>query len=95
MPCSRTRLPRLATTTAGVSFFGFCLWVHLSALLLDGPYGGENKNGPKGLGIGESSDYVSFRAEQGHLKPIDRRPIDRRAVKAHKAYCKAAKDLDS
>jgi len=66
------------------------LWVHLSALLLDGPYGGENKNGPKGLGIGESSDYVSFRAEQGQLKPIDRR-----VVKAHEAYCKAAKDLNS
>jgi len=44
----------------------------------------------KGLGIGESSDYVSFRAEQGQLKPIDRR-----AVKVHKEYCKAAKDLDS
>ena len=38
----------------------------------------------KGLGIGESSYYVFFRAEQGQLKPIDRR-----AVKAHKAYCKA------
>ena len=44
----------------------------------------------KGLGIGESSDYVSFHAEQGQLKPIDRR-----AVKVHKEYCKAAKDLDS
>ena len=44
----------------------------------------------KGLGIGESSGYVSFRAEQGQLKPIDRR-----AVKVHKEYCKAAKDLDS
>ena len=39
----------------------------------------------KGLGIGESSGYVSFRAEQGQLKPIDRR-----AVKVHKEYCKAA-----
>ena len=29
----------------------------------------------KGLGIGESSDYVSFRAEQGQLKPIDRRVV--------------------
>jgi len=36
----------------------------------------------KGLGIGESSDYVSFRAEQEQPKPIDRR-----SVKAHKAYC--------
>jgi len=36
----------------------------------------------KGLGIDESLDYVSFRAEQGQLKPIDRR-----AVKVHKAYC--------
>ena len=44
----------------------------------------------KGLGIGESSGCVSFRAEQGQLKPIDRR-----AVKVHKDYCKAAKDLDS
>ena len=44
----------------------------------------------KGFGIGESSDYVYFRAEQGQLKPIDRR-----AVKVHKEYCKAAKDLDS
>jgi len=44
----------------------------------------------KGLGIGESSDYVFFRAEQGKLKPIDRQ-----AVEVHKAYCKAAKDLDS
>ena len=43
----------------------------------------------RGLGIGESPDYVSFRAEQGHLKPIDHR-----AVKVHKEYCKAAKDLD-
>jgi len=43
-----------------------------------------------GLGIGESSDYASFRAEQGRLKPVDRR-----AVKVHRAYCKAAKDLDS
>jgi len=42
------------------------------------------------LEIGESSDYVSFRAEQGQLKPIDRR-----AVKVHKEDCKAAKDLDS
>ena len=25
----------------------------------------------KGLGIGESSSYASFRAEQGQLKPID------------------------
>ena len=44
----------------------------------------------KGLGIGESSDYVSFRAEPGQLKPIDRR-----AVKVHEEYCKAAKELDS
>jgi len=44
----------------------------------------------KGLGIGESSYYVSFRAEQGLLKLIDRR-----AVKVHKENCKAAKDLDS
>jgi len=44
----------------------------------------------KGLGIGESSDYGSFRAEQGQLKPIDRQ-----AAKVHKAYCKAAKDLYS
>jgi len=44
----------------------------------------------KGLGIGESSDYISFRAKRGQLKPIDRR-----AVNVHKAYCKAAKDLDS
>jgi len=44
----------------------------------------------KGFGIGESSDYISFRAEQGQLKPFDRR-----AVKVDKAYCKAAKDLDS
>jgi len=29
----------------------------------------------KSLGIGESSDYVSFRAEQGQLKPIDRRAV--------------------
>ena len=36
------------------------------------------------------SYYVSFRAEQGQLKPTDRR-----AVKLHKAYCKAAKDTDS
>ena len=36
-----------------------------------------------GLGIGESSDYASFRAERGQFKPIDRR-----AVKVHK-------DLDS
>ena len=42
------------------------------------------------MGIGESSDYVSFRAEQGQLKPIDRR-----AVKVHKAHCKAVKDLES
>jgi len=44
----------------------------------------------RGLGISESSDYVSFRAEQGQLKPIDRR-----AVTVHKEFCKAAKDLDS
>ena len=44
----------------------------------------------KGLGIGESSGYVSFRAEQGQLKPIDRR-----VVKVQKEYCKAAKDLGS
>ena len=44
----------------------------------------------KGLGIGELSDYVSFRAKQGKLKLIDRR-----AVKVHKEYCKAAKGLDS
>jgi len=44
----------------------------------------------KGLGIGESQDCVSFRAEQGQLKPIDSR-----AIKVHKEYCKAAKDLDS
>jgi len=44
----------------------------------------------KGLGVGESSYYVSFRADQGQLKPINRR-----AIKVHKAYCKAAKDLDS
>ena len=43
----------------------------------------------KSFGIGESSDYVSFRAEQGQLKPIDCR-----AVKGT-ARCKAAKDLDS
>jgi len=43
----------------------------------------------KGLEIGESSDHASFRAEQGQLKPADRR-----AVKVHKEY-KAAKDLDS
>ena len=29
----------------------------------------------KGLGIGESLGYVSFRAEQGQLKPIDRRAV--------------------
>ena len=44
----------------------------------------------KGLGIGESSDYAFFCAEQGHLKPIDHR-----AVKVHKEHCKAAKDRDS
>jgi len=44
----------------------------------------------KGLGIDESSDCVSFRAEQGQLKPIDLR-----AVKVYKEYFKAAKDLDS
>ena len=44
----------------------------------------------KRLGIGESSCYVSFRAEQGQLKPIDRR-----AVNVHKEYFKATKDLDS
>jgi len=44
----------------------------------------------KCLGIGESSDYVSFRAEQGQL-----RPIDRRVVNLYKENCKAAKDLDS
>jgi len=38
------------------------------------------------LGICESSDYTFFRAEQGQLKPIDRR-----AVKLHKEYCKVAK----
>ena len=44
-----------------------------------------------GLRIGESSDdYISFRAEHGQLKPIDRRE-----VKMHKEYCKAVKDLDS
>jgi len=44
----------------------------------------------KCVGIGKSSDYFSFRAEQGQLKPIDRW-----AVKVHKKYCKAAKDLGS
>ena len=44
----------------------------------------------KGLRIGESSDYVSFRADQEQLKLIDRW-----AVKAHKEHCKGAKDLDS
>jgi len=43
----------------------------------------------KGLGIDESSDYVSFHAEQGQFKSIDHR-----AVKVHKEYCKTAKDLD-
>ena len=42
------------------------------------------------MGIGESSDYVSFCAEQRQLKSIDRR-----AIKVHKEYCKAAKYLDS
>ena len=44
----------------------------------------------KGSGIGDSSGYVSFRAEQGQLKPIDRQ-----AVEVHKKYCEATKDLDS
>ena len=44
----------------------------------------------KGLGICESAYYVSFHAEQGQLKPIGCW-----AVKVHRAYCKAAKDLDS
>jgi len=39
----------------------------------------------KGLDIGETSHYVSFRAEQGQLKPIDRR-----AVEVHKEHYKAA-----
>jgi len=43
-----------------------------------------------GLGIGESSDYDSFRAEQGQFDPIDRR-----AIKAQMEYCKTTKDLDS
>ena len=44
----------------------------------------------KGLGIGEPLGYASFRAEQEQLKPIDCR-----AAKVHKEYCKAAKDLDT
>jgi len=44
----------------------------------------------KGLRIDEPPDHTSFRAEQGQLKPIYRW-----AVKAHKEYSKAAKDLDS
>ena len=42
------------------------------------------------MGIGDSSDYASFRAEQRQLTPIGRR-----VVKVHKEYCKAAKKLDS
>ena len=42
----------------------------------------------KGLGIGKSSDYISFCTEVFWL-------IHRRAVKVHKEYCKAAKDLGS
>ena len=37
-----------------------------------------------------SSDFISFRAEQGQLKPSGRR-----AVKEHKEHCNAAKFLDS
>jgi len=44
----------------------------------------------KGQGIGEPSNFASFRAEQGQLKPIDRQ-----AVKVHKEHYKATKDLDS
>ena len=49
----------------------------------------------KSLGIGVSSDYVSFRAEQGQLKPIDRRAVKVHNEYCHEEYCKAAKDLDS
>jgi len=41
--------------------------------------------GIKGLVIGESSDYISFRAEQRQLTHIDYR-----AVEVRKKYCKAA-----
>ena len=37
-----------------------------------------------------SISYLKIRAEKGQFKPIDRR-----AVKVHKAHCKAAKDLES
>jgi len=78
-------LPDFAIDARGTRYSGLLQFTDSSRL--DGV---ETLVDIKGVGIGESSDYASFRAEQGQLKPIDHR-----AVKVHKAYCKAAKDIDS
>ena len=77
-------LPDFAIDARGTRYSGLLQFTDSSRL--DGV---ETLVDIKGVGIGESSDYASFRAEQGQLKPADRR-----AVKVHKEY-KAAKDLDS